>query len=429
MNEIKKKFQIVVARYNENLDWLLPFKDISVIYNKGNNDITLNRFNSINLPNFGRESHTYLYHIITNYDSLADKTIFFQGKINDHRILSMEEYFNNDEFTGKIDKLDINIFKRKITHENKWKVEYDTGNMRRSMHTPFEWLKDIISLDFNENENIKIVWGANFAVNKNIILKKPKSFYEDLIRLLDFHVNPEEGHFFERSWYTIFHNNFISKKKIGYYQLKNHIDFDIITKIIDKDEYEEIHIWCPIIANYNLKNTYKINYTPNNNNYNTIFPIIINNSFTLNIKANNDIHIIVEFNEIDECYEIVLGGWGGNRSVIRNDILGKEIAILNDIILNKNNFIKFDFSFGDIITIKRNDENMMETLNIYENCTISNIKIKSCFGSDAYWEYESPYYLNDPKLKIFLLSNIYQNLNYFYSTNYLNYYTQELNFL
>jgi len=428
MNEIKKKFQIVVARYNENLDWLLPFKDISIIYNKGNNDITLNRFNSITLPNFGRESHTYLYHIITNYDSLADKTIFFQGKINDHRILSMEEYFNNDEFTAKIDKLDINIFKRKITHENKWKVEYDTGNMRRSIYTPFEWLKNIVSLDFNENENIKIVWGANFAVNKNIILQKPKSFYEDLIRLLDFHVNPEEGHFFERSWYTIFHNNFISKKKIGYYQLKNHVDFDIITKIIDKDEYEEIHIWCSIIANYNLKNIYKINYTPNNNNYNTIFPTIDNNCFTLNIKANNDIHIIVEFNEIDECYEIVLGGWGGNRSVIRNDILGKEIAVLNDIILNKNNFIKFDFSFGNIISIKRNGQDMIETLNIYENCSISNIKIKSCFGSDAYWEYDSPYYSNDPKLKIFLLSNIYQNLNYFYSTNYLNYYMRHRNY-
>lgn len=427
MNEIKKKFQIVVARYNENIDWLLPFKDICIIYNKGNSDITLNNFNSIVLPNFGRESHTYLYHIIQNYDSLADKTIFFQGKINDHRILSMEEYFNDADFTGKIDKLDINLFKKKITHENKWKIEYDTGNMRRSQYTPIEWLKNIIGIKFNENENLKLVWGANFAVNKNLILKKPKVFYEDLLRLLDFHSNPEEGHFFERAWYTIFHNNFILKKKIGYCKLKNNTDFEIIAKIINIDEYEEIHLWYPIIANYNLQK-YKINYTPNNNNYNTIFPIIHNNSFTLNIKASNDIHIIVEFYEIDEYYEIVLGGWGNTRSVIRNNILGKEIAIQNNIFLNKNNYIKVDFSFNNLINIKKNGENIIQTLNIYENKSISNIKIKSCFGSDAYWEYESSYSY-DSKLKIFLLNNTYQNLNYFYATNYLNFYAEELNFL
>jgi len=431
MDDIKKKFQMVVARYNENLEWLLPFKDICIIYNKGNNDIILNKFNSISLPNYGRESHTYLYHIITNYDCLADKTIFFQGKINDHKILSMEEYFNNDDFTGKFDKLDINIFKRKITHENKWKIEYDSGNMRRSKYTPFYWLKNIVGLNFNENENLKIVWGANFAVSKNLILQKPKVFYEDLLRYLDFHVNPEEGHFFERAWYTILNNNFNSKKKIiGYHKMKSDTDIDIISKIIDKDYYEEIHMWYPIISNSNFTKKYKINYTPNNNKYNTIYPIIKDNCFTLNIKANNDVHIVIEFDECDKCYEIVLGGWGGTRSVIRDDVLGKEISILNNVILNKNDFIKFDFLFNNIniINIKRNDESILETLNIHETNNISNIKIKSCFGSDAYWEYES---LNqhDSNFKFCLLNNNYENLNQFYTTNYLNYYVQELNFL
>jgi len=68
------KTEIVVARYNENLSWLkkLPKDIIITVYNKGNDDINIP---SIKLPNIGRESHTYLYHIIKNYNNLADQTI------------------------------------------------------------------------------------------------------------------------------------------------------------------------------------------------------------------------------------------------------------------------------------------------------------------------------------------------------------------
>lgn len=74
----KNKIEIVVARYNENLDWLklLPKNFKITVYNKGLDDIDVP---SIKLPNVGRESHTYLQHIISNYDNLSDKTIFCQG--------------------------------------------------------------------------------------------------------------------------------------------------------------------------------------------------------------------------------------------------------------------------------------------------------------------------------------------------------------
>jgi hypothetical protein len=54
---------IVIARYNENIDWALPYDDIAIVYNKGNNDIPYfsNRFD---IQNIGREGHTYLYHIL-----------------------------------------------------------------------------------------------------------------------------------------------------------------------------------------------------------------------------------------------------------------------------------------------------------------------------------------------------------------------------
>ena len=79
------KTEIVVARYNENLDWLKKIKkskDLKItVYNKGPDDIDVP---FIRLPNIGRESHTYLYHIINNYDNLADQTIFCQGDSRFH---------------------------------------------------------------------------------------------------------------------------------------------------------------------------------------------------------------------------------------------------------------------------------------------------------------------------------------------------------
>ena len=84
------KNHIVISVYNENIEWIQHInRDVFeiYIYNKGN-PATLNTHNvpcHINhLPNIGRESHTYLYHIIEHYDCLPDKIVFTQGHPFDH---------------------------------------------------------------------------------------------------------------------------------------------------------------------------------------------------------------------------------------------------------------------------------------------------------------------------------------------------------
>ena len=73
--------EIVVARYNEDLNWTkeYPFNQFKyTIYNKGSNTDfvvpSLYRDKIIQLPNVGRCDHTYLYHIVKNYNKLADLT-------------------------------------------------------------------------------------------------------------------------------------------------------------------------------------------------------------------------------------------------------------------------------------------------------------------------------------------------------------------
>jgi len=51
---------------------------------------------------------------------------------------------------------------------------------------------------------INIYQNALFAVKKELILNKPLEYYKKLILEVNHHINPTEGHFFERSWYYIF---------------------------------------------------------------------------------------------------------------------------------------------------------------------------------------------------------------------------------
>lgn len=427
MNIIKTKFQIVVARYNENIKWLLPYKDITIVYNKGNDDnILLNNFNTVKLNNYGRESHTYLYHIINNYDNLAEKTIFFQGKIDDHKILDIEDYFGINEYIGHFDNLKIDKLKKKIEHYGKWKTDYTNGNMKICNYTPYEWLTKIIGLDIN-SEFTKVVWGANFSVSKNIILSKPKIFYENIIRHLELDKNPEEGHFLERSWYLIFNNSYTLKKKIGYIFI-NDIDTDI-KNYFDNYDYEEIHIFHHIVSNFELGNKYKISYTPNNNKYLLINPNIDNNIFYLDIKSKNDSHILIEFENNEDKYEIVFGGWNNNKSIIRNFANGNILNTNNKPILDNNKFIKFNFDFSEKIIIKADNNIIFDFNNIFEKSKIKTVKIKSYFGSDAFWNYDHVYSTNVKLLdnmKLYLRNNTYDNPKYFYKNYYLDYYIVNL---
>jgi len=79
----EREHTIVVARYNENLDWLLPYNDCTIVYNKGLSDLT--EFRTIhNIKNIGREGNTYLHHIINNYDKLQERVTFLQGESLNH---------------------------------------------------------------------------------------------------------------------------------------------------------------------------------------------------------------------------------------------------------------------------------------------------------------------------------------------------------
>ena len=84
---------LVVARYNEHLDWLGPFcrkklVDRIFIYNKGTDNLIPPQCDILTTVedrfNEGRDVETYVYHISKYYDNLGDYTLFLQANPFDH---------------------------------------------------------------------------------------------------------------------------------------------------------------------------------------------------------------------------------------------------------------------------------------------------------------------------------------------------------
>jgi hypothetical protein len=201
----KNVFEIVVSRYAEDLKWVLPYNDIITIYNK-NADVFPD---SVQLPNVGRESHTYLYHIINNYENLSENTLFTQGTMDDHVPLSMNEYMLNTSITLNLQHKGT-IYAKKddhygyLKHVGKWLTEYKVGDMLKEKMSFRQWWFFYLKKPIPKIKFFQFSHGAIFAVSKNTIYKNKKEYYNHLIKSVDYHKNPESGHYFERAWYYIF---------------------------------------------------------------------------------------------------------------------------------------------------------------------------------------------------------------------------------
>lgn len=195
-------YKIVVARFNENVEWLRTDIDNCIIYNKGHK---IGLSNEVIVNNIGRESDTYLRYIIDNYDNLPEIVIFTQGNIADHRGVNNINILYNLLLEAKIygkskcfvDNCPENWNSR---DENNY---YLHNNYKNNERVSFgKWFKKNIKPNYPRP--LLLYWNAIFAVSKKLILNRSLEYYKNLILEVNHHINPVEGHFFERSWFYIF---------------------------------------------------------------------------------------------------------------------------------------------------------------------------------------------------------------------------------
>jgi hypothetical protein len=230
-NNKNKNINIIVARYNEDLKWTLenPFNKFKyIIYNKSDNDNfeKTNVIKIVNLPNIGREFHTYMYHIIENYDNLADINVFFPGSLEINikkklaikilnQILKYNEAIFITPFIPYVNKLFYNYKFDTYTNTSKFNDNKNKITIYKSSIRPFgKWYKKY----YNNNFSFISQFGI-FSVNKYDIIQHSKIRYMNILNQLSLNINPEVGFYVEISIYSLFYPYKNTIIEIYYYTL------------------------------------------------------------------------------------------------------------------------------------------------------------------------------------------------------------------
>jgi len=167
---------LIVAVYKENLNWLKsrenPFETIYAYGKFHREDYKFVEY----LPNIGRESHTYIWHILKNYEKIeSDYLMFLQGMPLAH-------------IQAKIDSIGYSIFNNKY---NLIHLFYPLGNCvlcdGRSQPFSPEDCKLYLFWDelfgYDMPENFIANHGAQMIVHKSLILNRSKKFWEKALEL------------------------------------------------------------------------------------------------------------------------------------------------------------------------------------------------------------------------------------------------------
>ena len=190
---------IVLASYNNDLSFLQNdyLKAIPhTIYEKGRGDTwkqniledsttTMEDFveiqdNTIFLPNIGLCGHVFLYHIVKNYDNLADINIFIAGDCLEdkrHRSQPPEYYYKMIlEFNENSDQY-VNITQKTGNYPlRSYAYRFFNDRIREKWEDLFE---EKCPTKFEPAID------STFMATKAAILSRPKSFYEKALSWID----------------------------------------------------------------------------------------------------------------------------------------------------------------------------------------------------------------------------------------------------
>ena len=206
--------RLIIARYDEDIGWLKNYNDFKItVYNKGEKLKDEPFYKIINLANKGRESHSWLYHIVKNYYQLNEINVFLQGKIED---LNCMAYKNPNDYLKKIHKYGFEVSRYGLLGPFHWDWNV---NIDKDIRYKKQWENNEISrsnIGFRNFSKklfpdipllVATSYSGCFAVKKDMILLHSINFYEELLDILSKNKNPIEGHYMERLWCYIFTKN------------------------------------------------------------------------------------------------------------------------------------------------------------------------------------------------------------------------------
>lgn len=209
---------IIVARYNENIDWchnlcralMSEFSskiDLTLyVYNKGA-ELSPVHSSSLSyayvetpLENVGREGHTYYHHMCEHYHDLGDYMFLLQGNPFDHSphvLESIPFYIRNIVSGVNYDYVHIskNVIKTPLqVQRNKYPECKDL----------YETWRRIFGVECEIESECEFGAGAQFMLKRDLVLSREVDFYKRIVEMLSYSKNPMEGYDVERLHRKVF---------------------------------------------------------------------------------------------------------------------------------------------------------------------------------------------------------------------------------
>ncbi|GAX84763.1 hypothetical protein CEUSTIGMA_g12185.t1 [Chlamydomonas eustigma] len=240
---MEANIDIVVAHFREDLGWLseahaaIQERFLArvrlFVYHKGGQDIAGVKAlcppgaDVSPLPNVGRESDTYLHHLIRMKDdaenaAASDSLVLCcQGCLKQHiayeRFSSTTDYLCSlieDARTSQSGRSEATARAHILgphSATRAFKIHQWGEKLYPSNTTFGEWFERLVGpfpdaiLPAGWPEALRLRWwaGANFCVKAGLIYARQKDFFQAIRDTVSVNVNPEAGHFVERAWFYI----------------------------------------------------------------------------------------------------------------------------------------------------------------------------------------------------------------------------------
>lgn len=237
--EVTDRPDLVIAHFREDLGWLEHCLDKVgrvYVYCKDAKycmrgiplgDWQKERLHIVHLANEGRESHSYLYHLVHNYQNPAQRTVFTLGSLNGNfmrwasfrRALERERpevYVETISQHEHQTILDYEVASKSGVaysmgdgYDHEHKAQFSAANVAPASVRPFSsWYKKFLGEDLTlHNKELctaKETHGAIISVSKAQWLHIPVQTYRALLVENSGANATESGYFMERAWRYMF---------------------------------------------------------------------------------------------------------------------------------------------------------------------------------------------------------------------------------